>query len=58
MPDGELLIRWQIDSSLRREEAVDLALRAELGGEGAGEDFLSGKWIWDLTGCLVAGHLW
>ena len=37
MPDIDLLVWWKVDPSLSGEEAVDLALRAELGGEGAGE---------------------
>ena len=34
MPDGDCGVGRQIDGRLHGEEAVDLPLRAELGGEG------------------------
>ena len=49
MPDVDLLVWWKVDSGLSGEEPVDLALSAELGGEGAGEHINFGKRIWSLT---------
>ena len=49
MPDVDLLVRREVDPGLSGEEPVDLALRAELGGEGAGEHIHFGKRIWSLT---------
>jgi len=52
VPDGDLIVAWQVDESLCRQEAIDLALGAELGGEGGGEDLYLGEGVGDLTRCL------
>ena len=56
MPDVDLLVRWEVDPGLRGEEPVDLALRAKLGGEGAGEHVQLGKRIWGLAGDFGGIH--
>ena len=45
MPDRDLLVRREVDPGLGGQEAVDLSLGAEFGGEGAGEHVNLGERI-------------
>ena len=57
MPNGDGLVGGQVDPALGGQEAPDLALGSELGGEGGGDDHLAAGRLLVDVGHLAIGVL-